>query len=42
MKMQEIAIITDDFERIVGIFTEGDFRKSVLKNIDTNISIKKL
>ncbi len=42
MKMQEIAIITDDFERIVGIFTEGDFRKSVLKNIDTNISIKKI
>ena len=40
--MQEIAIITDDFERIVGIFTEGDFRKSVLKNIDTNISIKKI
>ena len=41
MKMQEIAIITDDFERIVGIFTE-EILENQCKNIDTNISIKKI
>ena len=33
MKMQEIAIITDDFERIVGIFTEEILENQCLKTL---------
>lgn len=36
LKMQDIAICVDDYGKVVGVFTEGDFRKSVLKGIDTN------
>ena len=42
LKMQDIAVCVDDSDKVVGVFTEGDFRKSVLKGINTNNYIMKL
>ena len=42
LKMQDIAICVNDRNHVVGIFTEGDFRKSVLKGINTNNQISRL
>ena len=39
LKMQDIAICVNDRNHVAGVFTEGDFRKSVLKGINTNNQI---
>ncbi len=42
LKMQDIAICVNDRNHVAGVFTEGDFRKSVLKGINTNNQISRL
>ena len=37
---QRCVIITDEQKKLMGTFSDGDFRRLILKNIDFNSKIK--